>query len=275
MSGPGRIARFVTMFLEDATLGECELWLTDLNHKKLEGRPNETHILDQVLKLLNDEFLRNGLRVQNVDSEGLWLSDASNIVLPLADMSEGYRAALAMLVDILRHIVNVYGHEGLVKESEGRLVVPHPGVVLIDEMDSHLHPEWQRSIGFWLKERFPNIQFIVTTHSPLVCQAADEKGIFHLPAPGTGDPFQLNVEDYWNIVRSTPNEIYVSPAFAMPYTRSPKAVNARSEYAKLKAKEHSVGLTRSDKQKQQQLMPFISDEEDLDEELCVGSNASL
>jgi len=117
MSGPGRIARFVTMFLEDATLGECELWLTDLNHKKLEKRLIETRVLDQVLKLLNDEFLRNGLRVHKVDSEGLWLADALNVVLPLADMSEGYRAALAMLVDILRHIVNVYGHEDLVQES--------------------------------------------------------------------------------------------------------------------------------------------------------------
>ncbi len=272
MSGPGRIARFVTMFLEDATLGECELWLTDLNHKKLEGRPIETSVLDQVLKLLNDEFLRNGLRVDKVDSEGLWLADALNVVLPLADMSEGYRAALAMLVDILRHIVNVYGHEDLVKESGGRWVVPHPGVVLIDEMDSHLHPEWQRSIGFWLKERFPNIQFIVTTHSPMICQAADEKGIFHLPAPGTGDPFQLGPEDYWNIVRSTPDVIYVSPAFAMPYTRSPRTVNARKDYARLKAKQHSGRLTSSEMRQKQQLKLFVNGEDDLDGESCVESD---
>jgi hypothetical protein len=274
MSGPGRIARFVTMFLEDATLGECELWLTDLNHKKLEGRQNETRVLDQVLELLNDEFLRNGLRVHKVDSEGLWLIDASNVVLPLADMCEGYRAALAMLVDILRHIVNVCGPEGLVMESEGCLIVPHPGVVLIDEMDSHLHPEWQRSIGFWLKERFPNIQYIVTTHSPMICQAADEKGIFHLPAPGTGDPFQLSVEDYWNIVRSTPDAIYVSPAFAMPYTRSPRAVNARKDYARLKAKQHSSSLTSSERKQKQQLTLFVDPEDDLDVESCTELSAS-
>src|SRR5439155_10209483 len=105
---PSRVARFATMFLEDATLGECEIWLKDLHVKKLEEREKEGRILDSVLKLLNDDFLRNGLRIEKVDSEGLWLRDAADLVLPLADMSEGYRAALALLVYILRHMVSGY-----------------------------------------------------------------------------------------------------------------------------------------------------------------------
>ena len=51
--------------------------------------------------------------------------------------------------------------------------MPYEGVILIDEIDAHLHPAWQKRIGFWLKAHFPNIQFIVTTHSPFICQAAD------------------------------------------------------------------------------------------------------
>ena len=47
-----------------------------------------------------------------------------------------------------------------------------PGVVLIDEVDAHLHPTWQRRIGLWFREHFPKLQFIVSTHSPLICQAA-------------------------------------------------------------------------------------------------------
>jgi hypothetical protein len=185
MVGPSRVARFATMFREDATLGECEIWLKDLHVKKLEGREDEAAILDGVLKLLNDDFLRNGLRIEKVDSEGLWLCDAGGIVLPLADMSEGYRAALALLVDILRHLVSVLGPDDLVREdADGTQIVPHEGIVLIDEIDSHLHPEWQRQIGFWLKKRFPRIQFIVTTHSAMICQAADENMIYHLPPPG-------------------------------------------------------------------------------------------
>ena len=97
MSSPGRVARFVTMFLEDATLGECELWIKELHFKKLEDHAKEKKIIEQVFQLLNNDFLRNGLRVDHVDSEGLWLRDSNDIILPLSDMSEGYRAALAYL----------------------------------------------------------------------------------------------------------------------------------------------------------------------------------
>src|SRR5438132_1106565 len=82
------------------------------------------------------------------------------------------------------HLVTVYGPEAVVDHPGEPPVFDFPGVVLIDEVDSHLHPEWQRQIGFWLKRHFPKMQFIVTTHSPLICQAADVKGLFHLPAPG-------------------------------------------------------------------------------------------
>jgi hypothetical protein len=54
------------------------------------------------------------------------------------------------------------------------------GVVLIDEVDAHLHPRWQREIGFRLCKAFPEIQFIVTSHSPFVAQAASENGLFVL-----------------------------------------------------------------------------------------------
>ena len=82
------------MFREDATLGECELWLVDLRHKELEAKPREAKILQQVLKLLNDDFLKEGMTVERVDSEGLWIKDARGVVLPLKEMSEGYRASL-------------------------------------------------------------------------------------------------------------------------------------------------------------------------------------
>lgn len=263
MSGPSRVARFATMFREDATLGECEKWLTYLSHKKLESKPREELILAQVLEILNHEFLRHGLRVEKVDSDGLWLRDTSDTLLPLADMSEGYRAALAMLIDIIRHCIAVYGEEGLLSREDGRVSIGHPGVVLIDEVDSHLHPEWQRQIGFWLKSHFPNIQFIVTTHSALICQAADMNGLFHLPAPTRGDaaPFRLEEEDRLRIMRSKSDEILLSPAFELKHTRSPVAVRARQEFAELQAKKAATGnLSAADVNKQRQLALFVEAE---------------
>jgi energy-coupling factor transporter ATP-binding protein EcfA2 len=263
MSGPGRVARFATMFKEDATLIECEEWLKDLRHKEHEGRPREKKILEQVQLLLKDDFLRNGMTVDRVDSEGLWLCDARGVVLPLADMSEGYRAALAMLVDLVRHIVNVYGPDDLIEERDGHFVVSRPGVVLIDEMDSHLHPDWQRQIGFWFKDRFPKIQFIVTTHSAFICQAADVDGIFFLPAPGSeAAPTKITEPEYWKIVKSKPDAIYLSPAFGMQHTRSERAVSARREYARLRSKQSVRLLTTAEKGKLQQLVLFTDEDEE-------------
>lgn len=263
MSGPPRIARFATMFREDATLGECEQWLRDLQHKALEGRERERRVLEQITRLLNDDFLRNGLTVERVDSEGLWLREANGVLLPLSNMSEGYRAALALLVDLLRHIAATYGSENLVEERSGVCVVPHSGVVLVDEMDSHLHPEWQRKIGFWLTRRFPEMQFLVTSHSAMICQAAVEDGIFHLPEPGSdAAPFRLRGDDYRRIVRSTPDAILLSPAFGLEHTRSPVAVSSRRRFAELRSKKAASKLTAREQAEMQQLCLFVEESED-------------
>lgn len=257
MSGPSRISRFATMFREDATLGECEIWLKSLSHKTLEEKPREKQLLSQILDLLNSDFLRSGLRVERVDSDGLWLRDGRNALLPLADMSEGYRAALAMLVDIVRHVADVYGGDRLLTERGGQIFVEHPGVVLIDEVDSHLHPEWQRKIGEWLKSHFPAIQFIVTTHSPLICQAADPGGLFHLPSPENDRaPFKLSDEDYQKVISSKSDSILLSPAFGMEQTRSPRAVKARERHASLKAKSLVAPLTEAEQREKAQLELF-------------------
>jgi len=65
---------------------------------------------------------------------------------------------------------------------EKEVVTRTPGVILIDEIDLHLHPIWQRSIVEDLKRTFPNIQFIVTTHSPFVIQSLEEGELRRLQA---------------------------------------------------------------------------------------------
>ena len=118
------------------------------------------------------------------------------------------------------------------------MFIKRSGVVLIDEIDAHLHPEWQREIGFWLKRHFPNIQFLVTTHSPIICQAADPNGLFVLPEPGSGaEPHPLSDEEYRKVIASRPDTILLTSAFGLQNTRSPRAVEGRAEFAKLEAKK--------------------------------------
>lgn len=269
----GRVPRFATLFKEDATLGEGEEWLKELKYRSTyETTTNARATLDQLFTLLADEFLRNGVTIADVNADGVWLRDSQGRDMPLADMSEGYRAAIAMLIDIFRHFVEIYGAHGLVKNEPRTDVVTNdttfeaahsyvdrPGVVLIDEIDAHLHPEWQRVIGFWLKRRFPQVQFIVTTHSPLVCQAADAGRIYHMPQPGEGRPFRLSPEDYEAVIAGKPDEILLTPAFGLSNTRSPRAVRARKRHSLLVAKQLSArGLSRDEEAELGQLSMFAN-----------------
>ncbi len=81
-------------------------------------------------------------------------------VLELGQLSHGERGLLAMTGDIGRHLA-LTGPEAV----EPRL---RAGIVLIDEIELHLHPAWQREVIASLERTFPNVQFIVTTHSPQV-----------------------------------------------------------------------------------------------------------
>ncbi len=265
MVGP-TTERFVTMFQEAASLFEVDQWLRNLSHKKLEGKLAESEHLDLLLEILRDDLMPNQITIDRVDSDGLWLKDRNGLQLAWSEMSDGYRAALALLADILRHLINAYGIDGLAKRDEdGKLRIVRSGVVMIDEIDAHLHPEWQREIGFWLKGHFPNIQFLVTTHSPIICQAADENGLFVLPEPGsTTAPRPLTDEEYKKVIASRPDTILLTAAFGLQNTRSPRAVEGRAEYAKLMAKQRAGGkLSKAEQSKADQLQLFAATGEEL------------
>ena len=258
-------ARYATMFLEAASLSPADRWLKDLDHKAAkDAHSREREELNLLLELLQDELMPNGMTIQRVDADGLWLADCNGVELSWGEMSDGYRAALALLTDILRHLS--YAHEDhglkslLARDDQQRLFVKSTGVVLIDEIDAHLHPEWQRVIGFWLKRHFPNIQFLVTTHSPIICQAADPGGLFVLPEPGSGKaPCRLSDDERDRIVASRPDTILLSPAFGLQNTRSPRAVEGRAEFAKLAAKKRAGGkLTQVEQDRARQLQLFAA-----------------
>ena len=85
--------------------------------------------------------------------------------LPLRMLSAGQRAMAAMAADIARRCAQLNPH------LDGCAGLETPGIVLIDEIDQHLHPRWQRSVARDLQETFPRFQFVATTHSPFIIQS--------------------------------------------------------------------------------------------------------
>lgn len=87
--------------------------------------------------------------------------------------SDGYRTMLALISSIAIHVRDLPGDMDTKFKDDGTCIVQ--GIVLIDEIDAHLHPSWQQKIGDVLVHKFPYIQFIVTTHSPFIPQVVDKE----------------------------------------------------------------------------------------------------
>ena len=126
-----------------------------------------------------------------------------------------------------------------------------PGIVLIDELDIHLHPTWQRNIAGWLRTQFPNIQFIVTTHSPMVAAGAGSDALTlkigrdSAPiVPVTQGLFSMDVDD-----------ILKSEAFGLVSTFSPETEGKLSRLSALQTKVGS--LNPEEDQEFQQLSLFV------------------
>lgn len=87
------------------------------------------------------------------------------------DLSDGFRSIISMVADLAYRMVRLNPQLG------ERAVLETPGLVLIDEIDMHLHPLWQQTVLLDLQKAFPKVQFIVTTHSPQVLSSVPATSI--------------------------------------------------------------------------------------------------
>jgi len=116
------------------------------------------------------------------------------------NLSDGYRNMVAMVADIAHRAARLNPHLSANAATESS------GVVLIDEIDLHLHPQWQRRVVGDLQKAFPNIQFIATTHSPFILQSLDPGKVIDLGIVNDESPIDLN----HNIAAPSPKGEYSS-----------------------------------------------------------------
>lgn len=127
------------------------------------------------IRLACDSILKHsgwkGLR-WNRHLESLTLHHGDFGTQPLSNLSSGTRIAAGLALDLASRMARANPHLG----SE-QLLTQTPGIVLIDEIDLHLHPSWQKVIVPSLLETFPRVQFILTTHSPQVIATVKSENI--------------------------------------------------------------------------------------------------
>ena len=121
--------------------------------------------------------------------------------LPFHYLSDGFRNLVAMVADIAVRCATLNPH------LEANAATETPGVVLIDEIDLHLHPKWQRRIIADLVAAFPAIQFVATTHSPFVIQSLPTTqgvDLINLDDPSAEDFVGKSIEDITEEVQGVP-----------------------------------------------------------------------
>lgn len=97
--------------------------------------------------------------------------------MPVSFLSAGYQSLLWMTMDLAYRLA-------LLNPDAGDGIKEVPGIVLIDELDMHLHPKWQWNVLAALGETFPQIQFIVATHSPIIISSCKEEKMIQIAETG-------------------------------------------------------------------------------------------
>lgn len=185
-----KLGAHLSAFGEDVALTEAIDWLVKLNYQILENKENRS-IIDYLKSLINSiDFLPHKAELETISSDGVIFRDGNGALISVSQMSDGYRSILSLTFELIRQMVRTFGATAVFKNIKKNIMkIDLPGVVLIDEVDAHLHPTWQTRIGNWFTNYFPAIQFIVTSHSPLVCRASENGTIWKLAAPGSDTEF--------------------------------------------------------------------------------------
>lgn len=155
----------------------------------------------------------------------------------LRDLSFGYQTTTALIVDIAAKMMEQY------PDSVNPLA--EPVIILVDEIDLHLHPKWQRTVIDKLSHHFPAAQFIATSHSPLIVQAAQDKGANIVVCRKEGDHVVIdnNPDEVkgWRV-----DQILVSDLFETGSSRSVQTQEKVDEYIAKKGLENLSGNTELD-----------------------------
>lgn len=236
-----RLARYLSLFDEQFALSDTLDWLVNLKFAELASKAT---LFSRVKAFVNQQgFLPHDVTLDDVTAEPrqVVFVDAAGAHVPVQELSDGFRSVLSLTLELLRQLVVSFGEETVFASVPG--VVEVPGVVLIDEVDAHLHPTWQRTIGQFFTRAFPAIQFVVSTHSPLVCQSAERGSIYLLPDPGAdGTGRFLEGDEKQRLVLGNVLDAFATGAFGENVGQSEVGREKLERLAALNAKELDDGL---------------------------------
>ena len=164
---------------------------------------------------------RNPLRME-IEKKGIRIT--------VNQLSDGEKCLMAMIGDLARRLA--IANPNLENPLDGN------GVILIDEVDLHLHPKWQRMVVPMLTEVFPNCQFLISTHSPHVINHVKAESLIILrmdegelrstrPSQSYGQPVERILEDLMGLETTRPDDISKDLCRIYQYIEEDKLMSAK------------------------------------------------
>lgn len=142
---------------------------TNNHDNKIKNLEKNKKLIDSVISKFMDSYSNIEVQIEPIID---LLISKNNRKISVMKLSQGEKTLLSLVLDIARRLIIL--NPSLENPLEGQ------GIVLIDEFDLHLHPQWQKEAARNLVETFPNCQFFLTTHSPIVLTEVDRKHIYIL-----------------------------------------------------------------------------------------------
>ncbi|NBA82294.1 AAA family ATPase [Pseudomonas putida] len=195
--GYGAAARVVTLFNPLATIPYPGDWLRAQTGYRFDSIASALRV---VLALGDDDELI-------VEPDYLAVR-ANGRVTPIDALSEGYRSVFVMTVDIIRELIDDFEN---LEEAQA--------LVLIDELETHLHPRWKMQVMTSLRNVFPKVQFIVTTHDPLCLRGMDDGEVMVLQRDQSGRIHSLT--GLPSVQGMTAEQLLTSDYFGLASTTDP------------------------------------------------------
>lgn len=192
-----------------AGLFEDHVGLVPFNYAALQlssyGRDNAAR------DLLNRLLPQDVQLTPNFDSQSNPLFQVKGVALPFPALSDGFRAFVGWVWDMLYQLSRVGKNVNLLTDI--------PGCVIVDEIDLFLHPEWQRCVVEQIATTFPRLQFLFSTHSPLVAGSLEAGNIYSLDTDDQGAAVVRQYEE--NIYGLSASQVLTSSYFGLHSTRAP------------------------------------------------------
>lgn len=166
---PERFTGFLAQFNEDEPLAAFEQWFVHLDYRMVKTEDDLAKRQQELGVAAINRVLPEGAKFNSVRTDGKILFDVNGQKVATLNLSDGYRSVLALAGDLIWRLFMAF--------PESSDPMQEFGTVLIDELDIHLHPVWQRQIPGMLRKLFPNLQFIVSTHSPFIASGSGEDSV--------------------------------------------------------------------------------------------------